>query len=40
MTKLKCTRLMFGDYDRIVTAEFENVTKIMKEHSPIRFRGC
>lgn len=30
MTRLKCTRLIFEKYDRVVTVEYEHVTGLTK----------
>lgn len=35
MTKLKCTRLIFEKYDRVVTVEYKHVIDAMSEHKPI-----
>lgn len=40
MTKLKCTRLIFEKYDRVVTLEYEHAIEAMSEHKPIVGRSA
>ncbi|WEB31506.1 hypothetical protein PUW59_04190 [Lactobacillus mulieris] len=40
MTKLKCTRLIFEKYDRVVTVEYKHVIDAMSEHKPIVGRSA
>lgn len=40
MTRLKCTRLIFEKYDRVVTVEYKHAIEAMSEHKPIVGRSA